>query len=84
MEIREIAVLDGPANGLRAALARLLRGTYGGVPTYGPVTQTLVNVLGSSHYELRNGKLLREWRMFDEVAILAQIYAGRIPSRVSG
>ena len=77
VEVRDIAVLDGPENGLRIAVIWLLRGSYCGVPTYGPVTRTPVNVLGASHYEMRDGKVLREWRIFDEIAILAQIHAGR-------
>ena len=77
VEIRDIAVLDGPELGLRIAVLWLMRGTYSGVPTYGPVTRTPVNVLGASHFELRDGRILREWRLFDEIAILAQIHAGR-------
>ncbi len=77
VEVRDIAVLDGPELGLRVAVIWLLRGTYSGVPTYGPITRTKVNVLGASHLELREGKVLREWRLFDEIAILAQIHAGR-------
>jgi len=77
VEVRDIAVLDGPENGLRVAAIWLLRGSYCGVPTYGPVTRTPVKVLGASHFELCRGKVLREWRIFDEIAILAQIYAGR-------
>ncbi len=78
VEVRDIAVLDGPENGLRVAVIWLLRGTYCGVPTYGPVTRTPVNVLGASHMELRDGRVLREWRIFDEIAVLAQIHAGRV------
>lgn len=78
VEVRDIAVLDGPELGLRIAVIWVLRGTYSGVPTYGPVTRSRVNVLGASHYEMRDGKILREWRLFDEVAILAQIHAGRM------
>ena len=81
LEVRDIAVLDGPELGLRVAVIWLMRGTYGGVPTYGPITRTPVNVLGASHYELRDGKILREWRIFDELAILAQIHAGRTASQ---
>lgn len=77
VEVRDLAVLDGPENGLRAAALWLLRGSYCGVPTYGPVTRTPVNVLGASHFEFRGGKVLREWRIFDEIAVLAQIHAGR-------
>ena len=77
VEVRDIAVLDGPENGLRVAAVWLLRGTCCGVPTYGPVTRTPVNVLGAGHFEMRDGKVLREWRLFDEIAVLARIHAGR-------
>jgi len=78
VEVRDIAVLDGPELGLRVAVLWLLRGTYSGVPTYGPITRTPVNVLGCSHFEMRDGKILREFRIIDEIAILAQIHAGRV------
>ena len=81
VEVRDIAVLDGPENGLRVAVIWVLRGTYSGVPTYGSITRTPVNVLGASHFELRDGKVLREWRLFDEIAIAAQIHAGRVTGR---
>ena len=78
VEVRDIAVLDGPEIGLRVAVLWLMRGTYCGMPTYGPITRTPVNVLGCSHFELRDGKILREFRIIDEIAILAQIHAGRV------
>ena len=78
VEVRDIAVLDGPELGLRIAVIWVLRGTYSGVPTYGPITRTPVNVLGASHFEMRDGKVLREWRLVDEIAVLAQIHAGRV------
>ncbi len=77
VEVRDIAVLEGPELGLRIAVLWLLRGTYSGVPTYGPITRTPVNVLGVCHFEMRDGKVLREFRIVDEIAILAQIHAGR-------
>ncbi len=81
LEVRDVAVLDRPENGLRVAVIWLLRGTYCGVPTYGPITRTPVNVLGASHMELRDGQILREWRVYDEIAVLAQIHAGRVAGR---
>ena len=32
-----------------------------------------VAIFGSSYFEFRRGKIIREWRMFDEIAIIAQI-----------
>lgn len=83
IEIRDIVVNESDELGTRVAVIWVLRGTYNGVPTYGPVTNTKVNILGSSHFELRDGKVLREWRIYDEVAILAQIHAGRRQNQVS-
>ena len=73
VEVRDIAVLDGPENGLRVAVIWLLRGTYSGSPVYGPVNGAPVSILGSSHFELRHGKIIREWRIYDEIAVIAQI-----------
>jgi predicted ester cyclase len=77
VEIRDIVVNDSPELGTRVAVIWVLRGSYCGVPTYGPVTRTPVHILGSSHFELHDGKIQREWRVYDEVAIIAQIIRGR-------
>ena len=73
VEIRDFAVHHSPDLGTRVAAIWLLRGTYSGVPVYGPVNQAPVKILGSSHFEFRRGKIIREWRMFDEIAVIAQI-----------
>ena len=77
VEVRDIAVNESAELGTRVAVVWVLRGTYCGVPTYGPVTNSAVHILGCSHYELHEGRVLREWRVYDEVAILAQIIAAR-------
>ena len=77
VEVRDIAVNDSAELGTRVAVIWVLRGRYCGVPTYGPVTNSPVHILGCSHYELHEGRVLREWRVYDEVAILAQIIAVR-------
>jgi len=79
VEIRDFATHRSPDLGLRVAAIWLLRGTYSGVPAYGPVNRAPVAVLGSSHFEFRRGKIIREWRMFDEIALIAQILQGGAP-----
>jgi hypothetical protein len=37
-----------------------------------------VHVLGCTQFELHEGKVLREWRVYDEIAVLAQIMAARV------
>ncbi len=77
VEVRDLVVCDGPELGTRVAAVWVLRGVYRGVPTYGPVTRTPVQIFGISHFEMQDGKVLREWRLFDEVAVLAQVIRGR-------
>lgn len=73
LEVRDICVHDSADLGLRVATIWLLKGTYSGSPYYGPTNGAPLNILGSSHFEFRNGKIIREWRIFDEIAVLAQI-----------
>ena len=73
IEIRDFAAHHSPDLGLRVAAIWLLRGSYCGVPAYGPVNGAPVAILGASHFEFRRGKIIREWRMYDEIAVIAQI-----------
>ena len=77
IEVRDLVVNESPDFGTRVAAIWALRGTYSGVPTYGSPTRTPVSILGATHFELQDGKILREWRLFDEIAILTQILRAR-------
>ena len=72
VEVQDFAVHHWPDIGLWVAVIWLLRGTYSGVAVYGPVNQAPVAILGSLHFEFRRGKIVREWRMYDELAVIAQ------------
>ena len=76
IEVRDISVHDSPDLGLRVGVIWLLRGTYSGTPLYGPTNRAPLNILGSSHFEFRRGWIVREWRIFDEIAVIAQVLAG--------
>jgi predicted ester cyclase len=75
VELRDFSAHRSPDLGLRVAVIWVLRGTYSGVPAYGPVNGAPVALLGASHFEFRRGRIIREWRMYDEIAALAQILA---------
>lgn len=77
IEIRDLVVNGSEELGLRVACIWVMHATYSGVPLYGPPTRTPVKILGASHYEMKNGKVLREWRIYDEIAVLAQIIGAR-------
>ena len=73
MTVRDFSAHHSPDLGIHVAAIWLLRGTYCGVPAYGPVNRAPVAVLGSSHFEFRRGKVVRGSRMDDEITMIAQI-----------
>ena len=73
IEIRDIVTHHSPDLGLRVGVIWLLRGSYCGAPVYGPVNRAPVHLLGASSFEIRRGKIVREWRIYDEIAAIAQI-----------
>lgn len=77
MEVRDLVVCQSDELGMRIAAIWTLHATYSGVPLYGPATRTPVKIMGASHFEMRDGKILREWRLFDEIAVMAQIIGAR-------
>lgn len=77
IEVRDLVVCQSGELGQRIAAIWVLHGTYSGVPLYGPPTRSPVKILGATHFEMRDGKILREWRLFDEIAVLAQIIGAR-------
>ena len=80
VEIRDFVAHHSPDLGLRIGVIWLLRGTYSGAPVYGPVNRAPVRVLGASSFEIRRGKIVREWRIYDEIAVIAQILQAPRPS----
>ncbi len=77
IEVRDIAVNTAPEQGTRIGVLWRMFGTYDGVPLYGPPTASSVEVMGASHFLLRGGRIIHEWRVYDEISILAQVMQAR-------
>jgi len=77
VEVRDIAVSSAEEQGTRIGVLWRMAGTYDGAPIYGPLTNSPIEILGSSQFLLRKGKIIHEWRVFDEIAVLAQIAKAR-------
>ncbi|MFC4295962.1 ester cyclase [Novosphingobium tardum] len=77
IEVRDLVVCQSDELGMRIAAIWTLHGTYSGVPLYGPPTRKPVKVMGATHFEMKDNKILREWRLFDEIAVMAQIIGAR-------
>ncbi len=49
-------------------------GTHTGPGIYGKPTGKQIRIMGMSHHLVENGKFVQEWTLFDEFALLKQLY----------
>lgn len=59
----------------RAATRWTMQGTHTGPGFYGKPTGKRVNIIGVTHQSIEQGRIKREWTVFDEFALLKQLYA---------
>jgi predicted ester cyclase len=77
-EIHDLAAQHGADTGVRVAALWRFTGTYTGAPVYGPPTGSSVDVLGVSMFEFRDSVIVREYRVYDELALLVQVTRARM------
>jgi predicted ester cyclase len=63
--------------GLRIAVCWVLVGDYDGQADFGPLTGRRTDILGISQFLVQHGKIVRETRVYDEIAVRTQINAAR-------
>jgi predicted ester cyclase len=74
-EPHHVIVRQDAEKAVRVALRWSYAGVHGGRGRYGEPTHIPLSILGISHFELRQGKIVNEWMCIDETAIYAQIAA---------
>jgi predicted ester cyclase len=67
--------LGDDQQGYRVATRWSLIGTHGGPSIYGKPTGKPVHIMGITHHHVQNGKFIREWTIFDQIALLKQLRA---------
>ena len=72
-------VLGDAARGHRVATRFTLQGTHEGHGPYGPPTGRRIFLIGGSHHLIRGGRIVQEWTLWDEFALLKQLYGRRGP-----
>lgn len=75
ISVDHVCWLGNEENGYSTAVRWTLQGTHEGPGIYGEPTGKRVYLLGITHHEVRDGKFVKEWMVFDEFALLKQIYA---------
>ena len=63
------------AAGYRTATRWTMRGTHTGYGIYGEPGGNPIRIMGMSHHLIQDGRVQNEWTLFDEFALLKQIYA---------
>jgi len=67
------ALADGP-DAYRTATRWTLQGTHLGPSFYGDPTGKRVSIMGVSHHLVKDGRIVQEWTVFDEFALLKCIF----------
>ncbi len=68
-------MLGDATRGYRVATRFTLQGTHEGYGPYGPPTGRRIFLIGASHHIIRGGQIVQEWTLYDEFALLKQLYA---------
>ncbi len=77
-EVRDIQTNFSPRYaGLRVAVMWRFTGRYNGVPDFGPLTNSTIDLLGVSQFLIQNGRIVREIRIYDEIGLRTQIASRR-------
>jgi len=58
----------------RVAIRWTMQGTHDGPGWYGPPTGKRIRILGITHQHIENELITREWMVFDQFALLKQLY----------
>ncbi len=75
ISVDHICVIADMDASYRVATRWSLQGTHTGPGIYGAATGKRVFAFGVTHHLIQHGKIVREWTLFDEFAILKQLYA---------
>jgi predicted ester cyclase len=74
MNIDHVAWIGSQEKGYKIAVRWTFQGTHRGPSSYGAPSGKRVRLLGISHWEVKAAKVVREYLIFDEFALLKQIH----------
>lgn len=73
LTLDHLCINGDEASGYRAAVRWTLNGTHDGHSIYGPPSGKRVRILGISHQHILERRILREWTVYDGLALLKQL-----------
>jgi predicted ester cyclase len=73
---QHVCSVESEEGGTKVAVRWMLEGHhlgYGNLHSLGAPTGKRVQVMGISHFHYKNGRIVDEWRVYDELALLMQV-----------
>jgi predicted ester cyclase len=77
VQVGHVCAVPRRAGEIDVAIRWTLDGTHTGFGLHLPPTGAPVHVLGITHWHLVDGIIAEEWTVFDELALLTQLYGAR-------
>jgi predicted ester cyclase len=74
LKIDDLYWMGNDQDGYRAAVRWSIVGDHRGYGIYGPPTGRRVNMWGITQHYIRQGKIVEEWMLFNEFAVMQQIF----------
>jgi predicted ester cyclase len=75
LTIDEVYWMEDAQRGYKTMTRWTLQGTHLGPGPYGRPTGRRVRLMGISHHRIQDGKFIEEWMIYDEFALLKQLYS---------
>ena len=76
-QVEHVCAIPYGGEGLDLAIRWTLDGTHTGWGLHVPPTGRAVHILGITHWRVVDGRVAEEWTVFDELAVLTQMYGRR-------
>ena len=76
MQMDEVYWMGNDAEGYLTSERWSAEGTHGGAGLYGEPTGRGVQIWGITQHEIKNGRIVREWTLFNELDLMMQIAKG--------
>ena len=74
----DYSCINSMNEGEHVAARWVIAGTHTGGALWGEPTGAPILILGESHYRFVDGKVIQEWLVFDELAVVTQVERARI------
>ena len=73
-QIDDLYWMGNDKEGYRTAMRWSIVGTHRGWGIYGPPTGRPIQIWGITQHDLRDGRIVQEWMLFNEFAVMQQIF----------